>query len=198
MKRIAFILSAIIFIGFNSIVSAATPNNIPEWAVAAAARCRKTSIQNLYSAMSTAGVRGAEVRAEELYWMEAGKTPNDYLESAESAETSGNYEEAEEYYKKVLLNGGSGKIALRAGIGVSVMMMRRGQIEEAIRRLETSYRRADEAELQFISAMPLSIAYASNNQKEEGIKILEEVIRRYPNNSISGTADSLLTVLKSQ
>jgi len=78
------------------------------------------------------------------------------------------------------------------------MMMRRGQIEEAIRRLETSYRRADEAELQFISAMPLSIAYASNNQKEEGIKILEEVIRRYPNNSISGTADSLLTVLKSQ
>ncbi len=169
---------------------------LPAWLSSATARCRSTVIHRTSTPSLTAGIRGAACRPEDLYWMGEGASPRAILDRAEAAEKRGALEEAAASYQAALARGATGRTAVMAAIGLASCRLAEGRAGEAARRLASIHSRADDADLRYAAALPLASALAAEGRVREAASFLEELLKALPDHPLSGSADSLLFLIK--
>lgn len=165
----------------------------PEWARRALQRGRTAVIDAAAtSPMAVAGVRGALVSPEGLYWKDADPAAGELLASAEVRETEGDDEGAIILYRRALAVGATGTIATRASIGLAVCQWRGGATDTALFRLEALAARAPDADLRYAASLPLAIGLAADGRKPEAVALLKTLRADNPSHPLAAQADALL------
>lgn len=194
--------AAVVLLMATAAIAAAGSTAVPQLSAGSLrvlARGRTAAIQQTAApATIVAGVRGAKVESEELYWKGMDRSPEKMIGEAEALESRDNFEDAMKMYKRIVVESSGGRITDRASIGWAVCQIRLGEVSSAIRRLKGVCARADDRDILFAATLPLALALDAAGERQDAVDALKKLVARFPDHPLAGQADGMIGFMTGQ